>query len=253
MSDLDLMMSKYPSVVRDPTIRCGVCDPNSQRDRLTTFRYDTALLLATLAAGPPGVMTFAAQTVDLFVTGKDEALGGLATATKGLSLTNLGPSGAAPDSPCLYTAYGIMFELGQISIYAADGSQSNQPQFYYDQAYNNQVLTQLAKAAAWRIVEPNGCTDDGTPLDLAQSDGSARGVGDKDRSGMLGVMRGLRTAVCFPGENARKPKISVTLDRALNVTENGASPFLAFGVIPAGSVLAVPVRVTLEGSIETPP
>lgn len=250
MSDMDLMAQKYPSIVKDGTIKCGICDPNSIQNRLTTLRYDTALFVATLSGAAPNVLSFAAVDRDFFVTGKGEALGGLATATKDLSYTNLDAGGSAAESPCIFTGYSVMVEFLPLVILDATGNESLLPSYYYDQAYNRAILNQIANRIAARLVEPNGCTDDLGTVAQWPADGSARGVGDQNRSAMLGVTRGLRAAVCFPGQNAKRPKFTLSLVKTVSVTENGANPF---GTIPGGSILAVPVRLTVEGAVETPP
>lgn len=250
MADMDLMLQKYPTIIRDPNIRCGICDPFSMQNRITGLRYDTALFTATLSGAAPNVMTFASQTRDFFSSGKGEPLDGLATVDKTLAETNLDDGGSAVDSPCLFTAYSVSVELQTIAIWSATGDVSLLPSYYYDQAYNRAILDKLSNLITFKIIESNGCTDDGGVIALWPSDGSSRDTGDRNRSGMLGVTRGLRTTICFPGQNAKRPRITLTLERDLAVTENGANPFDA---VPEGSVLAVAARVVVEGAVETPP
>lgn len=247
MSDLSVMQNQYPQTNRDPSIACGVCDPMNIQNRLTYKRYDSGLIVATVAGG---VMTFAAQTVNLFTTGVGEAFGGApAGATKDVSHTNLTTGGAAADSPCVFTAFDLQVELLGLQYIDASGNQSELPAMYYDQAYAREVLAKLAQRLWVRIEEPTGCRDRIGAVDLLPSDGSARGIGDQNRSAMLGVSRGLRIAVCFPGQNSQRPFIPVQLEKSLAFSENGANPFPA---TPGGSSLGVTVRVTLTGAIDTP-
>lgn len=250
MSDLDLMMQKYPTISRDPDVSCGICEPNAIQNAATTLRYDTAVINATIAAGPPQVATFAAVTRDFFVAGKGEALGGLATATKDLSHTNLDAGGSAAESPCIFTAYGLWVEFLPLVILDATGNMSLLPSYYYDQAYNRSVIDRVANSLALRIVEANGCTLDVGVSSLWPSDGSSREVGDRNRSGMIGSTRTLRVTICFPGQNAKRPRFTMTLVNSIAVTENGGN---VFGTIPGGSILALPIRIVTEGVNEAPP
>lgn len=247
MSDLSVMQAQFPQTNRDMSVACGVCDPMNIQNRLTYKRYDSGLITATVAAG---VMTWTAQTLNLFTTGVGEALGGApAGATKDVSHTNLVAGGAAADSPCIFTAYDLQVELLGLRYIDAAGNESDLPAMYYDQAYQRQALHQLAQRLWLRIEEPNGCRDRLTAADLLPSDGSSRAIGDQNRSGLLGVSRGLRIAVCFPGQNSSRPFIPVQLEHTIAISENGANPFPA---TPGGTNFGTLVRVTLTGAIDTP-
>lgn len=246
-SDLAVMQAQYPQTHRDPSIACGVCDPMNIQNRLTFKRYDSGLITATVASP---TMVFGLQTLNLFQLGVGEALQGApAGALKDVSHTNLVAGGAAADSPCVFTAFDLQVELLGTRYIDASGNEQQLPAMYYDQAYQRQVLLELAQRLWVRIEEPNGCRDRLTAADLLPSDGSSRAVGDGNRSGMLGVSRGLRIAVCFPGQNSSRPFIPVQLEKTVTLTENGANPFPA---TPGSNNFGVLVRVTTTGAIDTP-
>lgn len=249
-NDLDRMAALYPFAARDFDVRCGICSPDDIQNRLTDLRWDTVIFTATPAVG---VLTFAPQVREVFVTGKGEQYGGApAGCLKDLSHTNADEGGSVAESPCLFTSYAQMFELLPLVYITPDCSENYLPAEYYDDAYNRAVLGALAKRIFAQIIEPNGCTADKGPLDLWPSDGSSRGRGDANRSAMLGVMRGERVTICWPGENAKRPKERLSLEVALNFTQNGANPFDPLTDLPEGSVIGVPVRVTMQGSVDGP-
>lgn len=248
MSDLSVMQSQFPQTNRDMGIACGVCDPMNIQNRLTYKRYDSALIAATVTPGT--AMVFAVQTVNLFTTGVGEALGGApAGALKDVSHTNLVAGGAAADSPCVFTAYDLQVEMLDFVEVSAAGNELFQAALYYDQAYRRQAFDALSHRLWTRIEEPNGCRDRLTAVDMLPSDGSSRAIGDQNRSGLLGVSRGLRIAVCFPGQNASRPFIPVQLEKSVTINENGANPLPA---TTGGSTFGIILRVTLTGAIDTP-
>jgi len=248
MSDITVMQQQFPATNREMSISCGVCDPMNIINRLTYRRYDAGVIAVTATAGVSLVVT--AQTINLFTTGVGEQINGLAaTALKDRSWTNLDPGGAPIDSPCVFTAYGISFELLDLAEFDTLGNELQQPALYYDQAYKTQLLHEAATVMEVRIEEPNGCRDFLPPVDMLPSDGSSRAVGDRNRSAMLGVLTGLRIAVCFPGQNSKRPFIPVQVEKTVTLNQNGANPIPA---TTSGSTLGIKTRVVIVGSAETP-
>lgn len=250
LSDLDIMGKRFADTSRDGAIVCGVCDPSNATNRLTWLRYDTICVPCTVDAAA-NTLTVAAFTSNLFTTGQGEQFAGApAGVLKDLAFTNLDAGGAAADSPCIFTAYDLQFEVGPaIVTMDASGNQTIGVPTNYDQAYNRELFAEISKSTSAAVLEPNGCRDQVGALDQFVSDGSSRAIGDQSRSGLLGLTRGLRFAICFPGQNAKRPFIQLQLTKPIIIAGNGANPFVA---TPGGSVVLVYIRATIVGSLDAP-
>lgn len=248
-TDIEIMAKRFGDTMRDPTISCGVCDPSNAANRLVWQRYDTILIVATVDTVNNN-LTIAPQTIRSFTTGQGEQMQGApAGALKGLADTNLDPGGSPADSPCIFTAYDVNFEVESIVAIDAAGVESYPVATNYDGAYNREALAAISNNFAFTMVEPNGCIDNGAALSMFPSDGSSKSTGDQYRSGLLGLTRGLRFSVCFPGQNAKRPYISIASTRSVVINGNGANPFAA---ATGTQVIGIKVRVVITGSLDAP-